>query len=91
MPVQRNGEQDGYRSKKERNVIAAYFVCFVFDARDGQKSDDENGGDEDRVQKRVTPFVADGDTKFKSDDCKNDSKHNALKNQFLSLDFLLKS
>ena len=91
VPVQRNGEQDGYRSKKERNVIAAYFVCFVFDARDGQKSDDENGGDEDRVQKRVTPFVADGDTKFKSDDCKNDSKHNALKNQFLSLDFLLKS
>ena len=83
MPVQRNGEQDGYRSKKERNVIAAYFVCLVFDARDGQKSDDENGGDEDRVQKRVTPFVADGDTKFKSDDCKNDSKHSALKSIFV--------
>lgn len=91
MSVQRNGEQNSYRSEKERNVIATYFVCFVFNSCDGQKSDDENGGDEDWIEERITPLVADGDAKLKSDDSKNNSKHSALKNQFLSLDFLLKS
>ena len=83
MSVQRNCEQNSYRSEKERNVIAAYFVCFVFDARDGQKSDDENSGDEDWIEERITPFVADGDAKLKSDDCKNNSKHSALNSIFV--------
>ena len=39
----------------------------------------------------VTPFIADGNAKLKSDDSKNNSKHSALKNQFLFLFFLLKS
>lgn len=77
MSVQRNGKQNCYRSKEERNVITTYFVCFVFDSRDGQKSDDENGCNENRVQKRIAPLVADGNAKLKSDDSKNDSKHSA--------------
>ncbi len=75
MSVQRNGKQNCYRSEKKRDVVSADFVCIVTDSRDSQKTDDENGGDENRVQERVTPFVADGNADFKSDDGKDNSEH----------------
>ena len=84
MPVQWHGEQHRYRTEKKRNVVSAYFICIIADSCDCQKSDDENGGDENRVQERVAPLVADGNADFKSDNGKNNSEHGAL----LALRFL---
>lgn len=78
MSVQGYCEYDCYWSEKKRDVVSADFVCPVVNARDCQKTDDENGRDENRVQERVPPFVADEHSDFKSDKRKNYSEHRAL-------------
>lgn len=67
-------QNDRHGPEKKRNVVAAYFVRLVADARDTQEPDDEYVRYEKRIHEGVTPFLVERDADFKSDKSKKNSE-----------------
>ena len=80
MPVKGNGQNSGYRSKKDGNVVTADIVGFKIDSGEEQKTDDENACNEHRVTDGKLEFPAEKDAGFVSDYRKDDSEKRRVQN-----------
>lgn len=74
MPVKGNGQNSGYRRKKDGNVVSADIVGFKIDSGEEQKNDDENACNEHRVADGEFEFPTEENAGFVSDYRKDDSE-----------------